>query len=85
MKNKIKVIDFFEFKDGKTVLFIELKEGYFNIEDIFAYNDLKFKIKGIGMENSPTNENKSVLVELMGGANSASDLKDREFIKQEKS
>ncbi|WP_452219931.1 hypothetical protein [Lacinutrix salivirga] len=84
MKNKIKIIDFFEFKDGKIVFFIELLGGYFNIEDVFVNNknSLKFQIKGIGMENLPSSDSKSILIELLNTNINVSEFKDKEFIKE---
>jgi hypothetical protein len=83
MKNKIKVVDIFTISGGKTIFIIEIIEGFYNIGDVFIDDDLKFMVKGIGMESQPNSKTKSLLVEIITENSPIKDFKNKIFDKNE--
>ncbi|MCB0515312.1 MAG: hypothetical protein R2798_12195 [Chitinophagales bacterium] len=68
MKDKIKVLDYFQINPNTLIIFIvEFIDNIYLIDDKFEYakDSLIFRLKGIGLENAYESETKTILVELL--------------------
>ncbi|WP_449386728.1 hypothetical protein [Chryseobacterium lineare] len=83
MTNKIEVLEVFNLSN--KIIFVVKVEGKYLINDKYqnSENNLVFILKGVGMENNPNSESKSILVEILNENYSLEDFKDKIFIKKD--
>ena len=81
MKTKIKVHEIF--KTSNRIIFDVIIEGKYLIDEIYSTSDnnLKFQLKGVGMDNNPNSETKSLLVEILSENTPVDDFKNKVFYK----
>lgn len=84
MTTKIEVLDVFNLSN-KIIFAVKIEGDKYLINDIYrnVENSLAFTLKGVGMENNPNSQNKSLLVEILNVDYSLKDFKDKIFIKEE--
>ncbi|MCY0976094.1 hypothetical protein PGH12_12585 [Chryseobacterium wangxinyae] len=81
MTTKIKIIEVFNLSN-KIFFNVKIEGDKYLIGDIYqnSENDLAFILKGVGIENNPDSETKSLLVEILNENYSLKDFKDKIFI-----
>lgn len=81
MTTKIKIIEVFNLSN-KIIFNVKIEGDKYLIGDIYqnSENGLAFILKGVGIENNPDSESKSLLVEILNENYSLKDFKDKIFI-----
>jgi hypothetical protein len=84
MTNKIEVLEVFNLSN-KIIFVVKVEGDKYLINDKYqnSENNLTFVLKGVGMENNPNSESKSILVEILNENYSLEDFKDKIFIKKD--
>jgi len=84
MTNKIEVLEVFNLSN-KIIFVVKVEGDKYLINDKYqnSENNLAFILKGVGMENNPNSESKSILVEILNENYSLEDFKDKIFIKKD--
>ncbi|SHE89053.1 hypothetical protein [Chryseobacterium takakiae] len=84
MTNKIEVLEVFNLSN-KIIFVVKFEGDKYLINDKYQNfeNNLAFILKGVGMENNPNSESKSILVEILNENYSLEDFKDKIFIKKD--
>ena len=81
MKTKIQVSEIFKLQD-RFIFIVEIIEGdHYLIGDVFENesHNLKFELKGIGMENQPQSTSKSLVVVPQGDYENIDNFKGKTF------
>ena len=81
MKTKIKVNEIFDISN-RVIFAVTVDGDKYLIGDVFVNQEsnMRFELKGIGMENQPDSMEKSLLVIPQGEYDSIQDFKDKVFV-----